>query len=94
MKKLNVPDTGGQPTPDVVRALKDNIDVMTGRRGNALALPEVRTIALQTLTFSAPPTQAEVQALNAYVNSTVQALNEYVNAWAVAVRSLTTRFDG
>ena len=78
MKKKQIPETNGAATPDFVRAVKDNIEVLTGRRKNAINLPETRT-----LTFSSPPTQAECQALN-----------EYVNAWAEAVRTLVGRSDG
>jgi hypothetical protein len=77
MKKKNVPDTSGKPTPEFVRAVKDNIDAMTGRRGNKINLPEI-----QTVPFSSPPTQAECQALNAYVNE-----------WYKAMRLLVARFD-
>ncbi len=71
MKKESVPETNGQPTPQFVRSVKDNIDVMAGRRKNKLSLPTV-----QTLTFSSPPTQAQCQALNSYVNSILLALQQ------------------
>lgn len=70
MRAPNIPDTNGQPTPELVRAVKDNLEILTGRRGNAIKVPELRI-----LTFSATPTQAECEALMAYVN-----------AWAIAVR--------
>jgi hypothetical protein len=93
MKKQNVPDTSGKPTPEFVRAVKDNIDAMTGKRGNSINLPDIQTIATQTLTISNPPTQAEVQALNTYVNTLMGSMNAYVNEWAKTVRALATRFD-
>lgn len=77
MKKTSVPSTSGAPTPAWVRAVADNLEVMTGRRGNKLDLPDI-----QTLPFSNPPTQAECQSLNAYVN-----------AWGIAVRAFAARFD-
>jgi len=72
MRAPNIPDTNGQATPEFVRAVKDNIEVIAGRRGNAIRVPELRT-----LTFSASPTKAECEALTAYVN-----------AWAIAVREI------
>jgi hypothetical protein len=77
MKKLSVPETSGQSTPEYIRAVKDNLEVMAGRRKNKIDLPDI-----QTLTFSSPPTQAECQALNAYINE-----------WTKSVRALTARFD-
>lgn len=77
MKKPNIPATNGQATPVFVRSVKDNIEIITGRRGNRLVLP-----ALQNLSSSVPPTQAECQALNAYVN-----------AWAKSVMALISRLD-
>lgn len=77
MKKPSVPDTNGEATAELVRAVRENVNVMAGRRNNKISVPSV-----QTLTFSSPPTQAECQALNAYVN-----------AWAVAFKALVARFD-
>jgi len=77
MKKPNIPETGGRPTSEFVRAVKDNIEVITGRRRNRLDLPDI-----QTITFSAAPTQAECQALNAYVNE-----------WAKSMVALMDRLD-
>jgi hypothetical protein len=77
MKKPNIPDTGGKPTPGFNRAVKDNIEIITGRRGNKIDLPD-----LQTLTVSNPPTQAEVAALNAYVNE-----------WGKVLIALKARLD-
>lgn len=57
--------------------LKTMIEILTGRRGNAVAIP-----AKQTLTFSASPTQAECEALYAYANTLQDALNQII-----------TRFD-
>ena len=76
MKKSNVPATNGA-TPEFLHAVKDNLDIMTGRRGNKIDLPDIRALA-----FSSPPTQAECQAFNAYVNE-----------WAKSMVSLVTRFD-
>lgn len=77
MKKPNIPATNGQATPEYVRAVKDVIEIVTGRRGNKLDLPD-----LQTLTVSNPPTQAEVQAMNAYVNE-----------WGKVLIALEARLD-
>lgn len=77
MKKTTVPDTDGKPTPEFVRAVKDHLEVMTGRRRNRITLP-----TLQLLTFSNPPTQAECNALLAYTN-----------AWAVVIKALVGRLD-
>ena len=77
MKKKNIPDTGGKATPEFVAAVKDNIEAMSGRRGNKIALP-----GIQALSFSATPTKAECEALNAYVNE-----------WAKAMSALVARFD-
>lgn len=77
MKKPNIPATNGQATPGFVRSVKDSLEIVAGRRGNRLALP-----ALQLLAASAPPTQAECQALNAYVNE-----------WAKLLMALISRLD-
>lgn len=77
MKKPSIPDTGGDATSSFVRAVKDILEIVCGRRKNKLNLPD-----LQTLTFSSPPTQAECQALNAYVNE-----------WGKAMIALTARLD-
>ncbi len=57
-----------------VDAVVDNIDVLTGRRGNKITPP-----TKATLTFSATPTQAECEALYAYVNNVLRALVSVVN---------------
>lgn len=77
MKKPSVPATGGQATPAWVNAIGAIAEIICGRRANRLDLPDI-----QTLTISNPPTQAEMQALNAYVNE-----------WAKALRNLVARFD-
>lgn len=77
MKKRSIPDTSGQPTSEFVQAVKDNIEVFAGRRKNKITVP-----TLQTLTFSATPTKAECDALNAYLN-----------AWGAAFKLLVARFD-
>jgi hypothetical protein len=77
MKKPNIPETNGKPIPEFVRAVKDNLEIITGRRRNRLDLPDI-----QTLTFSAAPTQAELQAFN-----------NYVNEWGKAMVALMARLD-
>jgi hypothetical protein len=56
MKKPSIPDG----TPLWLRAM---LEIITGRRKNNIPAPAPRT-----LTFSATPTQAECEALYAYVN--------------------------
>lgn len=58
--------------------LKAMIETIIGRRGGRTRLPE-----LQTLTFSATPTKAECEALNAYVNE-----------WGKAMKSMVERIEG
>lgn len=77
MKKTSIPETDGAATPGFVRAVKEQLEVLTGRRNSRITLPYI-----QTLTFSNPPTQAECQALLAYTN-----------AWAVAVKAIVARSD-
>lgn len=57
--------------------LKTTIEIIEGRRNNAITIPKA-----QTLTFSSTPTQAECNALYSYVNGIRDALD-----------SLITRFD-
>lgn len=57
--------------------LRVMLEIMLGRRGNAVTVP-VR----QSLTFSAVPTQAECEALYAYANTLQDTLDQ-----------LITRFD-
>ena len=57
---------------------KTMLEIISGRRGNAITAPP-----LQTLTFSATPTQAECEALYSYVNDIRSA-----------VESLLKRLDG
>lgn len=84
MKKLNIPETNGQPTPEFVRAVKDNLEVIGGKRKNRITLPTLQADNTSPpLTFSNPPTQAECKALR-----------DYVNAWAGIVQSLVARLDG
>lgn len=54
--------------------LKTTLEIMLGRRNNKITVP-----GEQALTFSATPTQAEVQALYAYLNEVRGSLNELVN---------------
>lgn len=70
VKKAGIPS-------DAQEWLRTNMEIMLGRRGNAVPVP-VR----QTLTFSATPTKAECEALYAYANSLQDALNRII-----------TRFD-
>jgi hypothetical protein len=57
--------------------LKTNMEIMLGRRNNAIPVPIKRT-----LTFSATPTKAECEALYDYANSLQDALSRFI-----------TRFD-
>jgi hypothetical protein len=57
--------------------LKTMMEIVLGRRGNAVPIP-----ARETLTFSASPTKAECEALYAYVNKIQGALDQII-----------TRFD-
>ena len=70
LKKPGIP----ADTPDW---LKTTLEILEGRRGNAIVVSKP-----QTLTFSATPTKAECEALYAYVAENNRALN-----------SLIVRFD-
>jgi hypothetical protein len=70
IKKAGIP-------ADTPAWLRTNLEIYMGRRGNAIPIP-----AKTTLTFSAAPTQAECEALDAKVN----AMHE-------AMKKLITRFD-
>jgi hypothetical protein len=67
--------TGKKPgiPSDTPAWLRTMLEIITGRRGNRITVP-----VLQTLTFSASPTQAECEALYAYVNATRAALEEVI----------------
>lgn len=52
--------------------LKTMLEILTGRRGNSIDVPEI-----PDLTFSATPTQAECEALYASLKKTRDALNEF-----------------
>jgi len=54
--------------------LKIMLEILTGRRGNRITLP-----AFRTLTFSTPPTQAECEALYAYINSVRDSLEQLIS---------------
>lgn len=54
--------------------LKTMLEILTGRRGNRITLP-----AFRTLTFSAPPTQAECEALYAYINSVRDSIEQLIS---------------
>lgn len=63
MKKPAIPD--GTPV-----WLRTTLEILCGRRKNGISIPPART-----LTFSSPPTQAECEALYAYVNEVRTALD-------------------
>ena len=76
-KKLQIPQ-GTTATPEWVRAVRDIIEILTGKRNNKIKVPTI-----QALTFSSPPTQAELNAFFAYQQT-----------WNEALQSIVTRFDG
>lgn len=53
--------------------LKTNMEIMLGRRGNAVTVPKKRA-----LTFSATPTQAECEELYNYTNEIQDALHQMI----------------
>lgn len=53
--------------------LRTTLEILTGRRRNKIAVPPA-----QTLTFSASPTQAECEALYAYVGEVRSSLESMV----------------
>lgn len=61
--KKPVIDRTYPPSPQAWSAAVEIIETLIGRRGDPINTP-----ALTTLTFSNPPTQAEVTALYQYVN--------------------------
>lgn len=62
MKKASLNRTY-PPDRGFIDALIENIEVITGRRGNKITVP-----SKPTLTFSATVTKAEAEALYAYTN--------------------------
>lgn len=52
--------------------LKTMLEILTGRRGNAIDVPDI-----PDLTFSATPTQAECQALFDHLKATNAALRQF-----------------
>jgi hypothetical protein len=62
-------DRSYPPSPAAWGAVVETLELLTGRRGDAISTP-----ALTQLTFSNPPTQAEVTALYQYVNRQRAAL--------------------
>lgn len=52
------------PSREWCEAVRENIEVLTGRRENKLEMPP----GLEVLTFSSPPTKAECEALDAKLN--------------------------
>lgn len=71
MKKPEIPEA--QATPRFLSAVRATLQILTGRRDNALT-----PVAQSALAFSNPPTQAEVKALYAYVNKVNAKLNEVI----------------
>lgn len=51
--------------------LKTTLEILMGRRGNAIDVPEI-----PDLTFSSTPTQAQCEALYASLKATREALNQ------------------
>lgn len=52
--------------------LKTTLEILTGRRGNKIDVPEIPEI-----TFSSTPTQAQCEQLYASLKATRDALNEF-----------------
>lgn len=71
LKKPGIPS-------DTPHWLKTFLEILAGRRGNSIDAPK-----LQTLTFSASPTQAECEALYAYLNDVRRGVDD-----------ILTRLDG
>lgn len=70
MKKPSVPDTQGMPTPEFVEAVRVNLEVLAGRRGQrALG-------TLAALRISDPPTQDEVEAIRSALVTLLLRLEE------------------
>lgn len=71
-------DTTGLKKPgipnDTPAWLKTTIEIVLGRRGNRIEVPEQ-----QTLTFSSTPTQAECEALLNYTNTVRSSLEQLIN---------------
>lgn len=65
IKKAGIPN-------DAPKWLKTNMEIILGRRGNSIDLPE-----LPELTFSATPTQAECQALFDNLKATYSAVKQF-----------------
>jgi hypothetical protein len=76
-KKLQIPQCT-VATTEFVLAVRDILEIITGKRNNKIKLP-----TLQTLTFSSPPTQAELNAFFAYQQT-----------WHQAIQALVSRLDG
>jgi hypothetical protein len=60
--------------PGTPEWLKTFLEIISGRRGNRIAVP-----AQEILTFSASPTKAECEALYAYVNSVRASIADLIN---------------
>ena len=71
MKKPAIPRTDGKATLAFVEAVRVNLEVITGRRGERTELD-----ALRTLSISATPTQAEVEALRAALVTLLERIEE------------------
>lgn len=65
IKKAGIPSTAPE-------WLRTNWEIILGRRGNAIDVPEI-----PELTFSATPTQAECQALFDHLKATNVALRQF-----------------
>lgn len=70
MKKPTVPETMGAATASYVEAVRANVEVITGRRG------ERALGSLDTLRISDPPTQDEVEMLRAALVTLIRRLEE------------------
>ena len=68
MKKPSIPDSH-PPTAEHMRALKQNVEIITGRRGGKSDLA-----GLQSMAISDPPTQAQVDKLRLELITLVQRL--------------------
>lgn len=68
MKKPGIPDSY-PPTREHMGAIKQNLEVITGRRGQRSPLA-----TLKSLSISAPPTQAEVETLRAALVNLIDRL--------------------
>jgi len=68
MKKPAIPDSH-PPTPEHMRVIKQNIEIVTGRRGGKADLA-----GLRAMTISNPPTQAQVDKLRLELITLIERL--------------------